>query len=52
MLTYLADWRRRQGRGRVELRTKDFELILTNATDAQVDGLIRKIVEEGVDPDS
>jgi hypothetical protein len=52
MLTYLADWRRRQGRGRVELRTKDFELILTNATDAQVDRLIRKIVEEGVDPDS
>ncbi|WP_148308063.1 hypothetical protein [Actinoplanes friuliensis] len=55
LLTYVADWRRRQGRkgrGRIELRTPRGELILTNATDAQADQLIKTFIEEVIDPDS
>ncbi|MEU7904721.1 hypothetical protein [Actinoplanes sp. NPDC049118] len=52
VLTYLADWRRRQGRGQVEFRTEKAELILTNASDAQVDKLIEAFIEEVTDPES
>lgn len=51
VLTYLADWRRRRGRGRVEFRTKKAELILTNASDAQTDKLIAAFIEEVNNPE-
>ncbi|MET8154022.1 hypothetical protein ACIBSW_08150 [Actinoplanes sp. NPDC049668] len=51
VLTYLADWRRRQGRGQIEFRTEKAELILTNASDAQVDKLIKAFIEEVTDPE-
>ncbi|GID92513.1 hypothetical protein ACFQFC_40035 [Amorphoplanes digitatis] len=51
VLTYLADWRRRQGRGQIEFRTGKAELILTNASDAQVDKLIKAFIEEVTDPE-
>ena len=52
VLTYLADWRRRRGRGQVEFRTKNAELILTNASDAQADKLIEAFIEEVNNPES
>jgi hypothetical protein len=52
VLTSVANWSRRQRRGRVEFRLGDAELIITNATDAQTDKLISTFVEEVSDPDS
>jgi hypothetical protein len=53
VLTYVADWRRRQRRDqRVEVWIGDRALILTNASDAQADKIIDAFIGEGLDPDS